>query len=97
MKECNTNKILINPVVAQNIEFRRVEEGEVILRMVKLAQERNINYTPSHEAAQAMYGYCLRKNIPPPGGMPNQPQYAPQPSPVVVPEGTTAIIINNPD
>ena len=50
VRECDTNYDLINPVVAQNIDFRKPEDGEVVLRMVNLAKERNIDYTPTHES-----------------------------------------------
>jgi len=36
--------------VAKNIDFKKPEDGEVVLRMVNLAKERNIAYTPSHES-----------------------------------------------
>lgn len=50
VQECDTNYDLINPVVAKSIDFKRPEDGEVVLRMVNLAKERNIDYTPSHES-----------------------------------------------
>lgn len=50
VKECNTNKDLINPLVAENIDFKNPEEGQVYLRLVQLAKERNIEYNPSHAA-----------------------------------------------
>ena len=69
VRECDTNYDLINPVVAQNIDFRKPEDGEVVLRMVNLAKERNIDYTPTHESCQSLHAYCLRKGIPPPEGV----------------------------
>jgi hypothetical protein len=36
--------------VAENIDIKIPEEGQVIKRMVELAKERNINYKPSHES-----------------------------------------------
>lgn len=84
VRECDVNYDLINPVVAQNIDFRRPEDGEVVLRMVNLAKERNIDYTPSHESAISMHAYCVRKGIPPPEGVGGAggpvPQYVPQPA-----------------
>ncbi len=72
--------------VAQNIDFKKPEDGEVVLRMVNLAKERNIEYTPSHESCQALGAYCLRKGIPPPEGVGGvdgpMPQYVPQPAAV---------------
>jgi hypothetical protein len=47
VKECHTNYDLINPLVAQNIDFKNPEQGEVILKLCLLAKERNINYTPT--------------------------------------------------
>jgi len=38
---------LINPLVAENIDFKKPMDGEIIYRMKELAQERNIQYTPS--------------------------------------------------
>lgn len=40
------------------------EEGRVIKRLVEIANERNINYTPSHESTISLSDYCLRKAIP---------------------------------
>jgi len=42
VRECDTNYDLINPVVAKNIDFKKSEDGEIVLRMVNLAKERNI-------------------------------------------------------
>jgi len=50
VKECDTNYDLINPIVAKNIDFVKAEDGEVVLRMVNLAKERNIEFIPSHES-----------------------------------------------
>lgn len=69
VKECDTNYDLINPVVAKNIDFTKPEDGEVVLRMVNLAKERNIEYVPSHESCQALGAYCMRKGIPAPAGI----------------------------
>jgi hypothetical protein len=81
VKECDTNYALINPVVAENIDIKKIDEGEVILRLVNLAKEKNVDYIPSQTAAQALHAYCLRKGIAPPeslsGG--DNPIYAPQP------------------
>jgi len=84
VKECDTNYDLLNPVVAKNVDFKTPEEGEVIMRLVQLAKERNIEYQPSHEVSQALHGYCLRKGIPAPEGIGGPdgpvPTYAPQPN-----------------
>lgn len=79
VKEAHTNYSLINPVVAENIDFKRPEEGEVIYELVKLAKERNIDYTPSHSSQQTLAAYCLRKNIRCPIDLVDvAPQYQPQ-------------------
>jgi len=86
VKECKTNKDLINKVVRENIDPRKPEEGEVGLRMYNLAQERNINYKPSNEVMVEIKAYCQRKCIPVPTGlrgpdvMPIAPQYMLQPT-----------------
>jgi len=85
VKECDSNYDLLNPVVAKNVDFKTPEEGEVILRLCQLAMERNIEYTPTHDAAQALHAYCLRKGMKPPEGCgvgPDGPvpTYAPQPN-----------------
>ena len=36
--------------MADKIDIKIAEEGEIIKRLVELAKERNIMYTPSHEA-----------------------------------------------
>lgn len=56
----------INKVIAQNIDIKVPEEGEVIKRLVELANERNISYTPSHDNLIALNDYCRRKEIPNP-------------------------------
>lgn len=72
--------------MAQNIDFKKPEDGEVVLRMVNLAKERNIDYTPTHESCQSLHAYCLRKGIPPPPGVGGVdgpvPVYAPMPAPM---------------
>lgn len=66
VKECNTNMDLINKVVRENIDFKKPEEGQVGLRLVNLANERNVNYTPSQALVMEIQGYCQRKMIPVP-------------------------------
>jgi len=78
VKECDTNYAVINPVIAENIDMKKCDEGQVILRLVQLAKEKNVEYIPSQQSAQAMHAYCLRKGIPPPGGVGvDAPVYAP--------------------
>ena len=82
VKECSHNKDLLNKVVADNIDFKKPEDGAIGLRMINLAAERNIQYTPSIEIASATQGYCVRKGFPVPsscadGGVQPAP-YVPQ-------------------
>jgi len=44
------NYDMLNPVIASNIDFKTPEQGEVIMKLVTLAKERNIDYNPSMEA-----------------------------------------------
>jgi hypothetical protein len=85
VKECDTNYALINPVIAENIDIKKVDEGAVILRLVRLAKEKNIEYIPTASSVQAMHAYCLRKGIAPPAGFEgaDAPVYAPMPGPIV--------------
>lgn len=64
VKECDVNYDLIHPVVAKNIDFRKLEDGEKVLRMVNLAKEMKIDYTPTREAAASMQAYCVLKDNP---------------------------------
>lgn len=50
-------------MVAENIDFKKPEDGEVIYRMRQIAKERNIAYTPSYEMQMALNGYCDRKGL----------------------------------
>lgn len=40
--QADESKELINPLVAENIDFKKPMDGEIIYRMKELAQERNI-------------------------------------------------------
>ena len=42
--QADEDKKMINPVVADNIDFRKPMDGEVIYRLRQLAKERNISY-----------------------------------------------------
>ena len=81
VQECYRNYDLLNPLVAANIDYKTIEQGEVILKLVTLAKERNISYVPSQESSTVLFAWCLRKNIPPPisvlGG--SAPVYVPMP------------------
>jgi hypothetical protein len=52
---------LINPLVAENIDFKKPMDGEIIYRMKELAQERNIQYTPSQDMQFALNTYLELK------------------------------------
>ena len=85
VKECDHNYALLNPVVAENIDMKKTDEGAVILRLVQLAKEKNIDYMPTQAALQSMHAYCLRKGIVPPGDLGiDAPVYAPMPQPLVI-------------
>ena len=43
------DKSIINPMVAEKIDFQKPEDGAVVYRMKQIAKERNIAYTPSYE------------------------------------------------
>jgi hypothetical protein len=47
VKECDSNYALINPVIAENIDIKKIDDGCVILRLVQLAKEKNVDYIPS--------------------------------------------------
>jgi hypothetical protein len=64
--EADESKDAINPVVAENIDFKVPEEGEVIYKLRLLAKERNIIYEPSYEMRIALNSYLQRKGIPDP-------------------------------
>jgi len=53
----------IHKTINEKIDIFVPEEGQVIKRLVELAKERNIQYTPSAEARQQLTDYCLRKEI----------------------------------
>ena len=48
--QADEDKTMINPVVGENIDFKKPMDGEVIYRLRQLAKERNIQYEPSHDA-----------------------------------------------
>mmetsp|Transcript_11408 Transcript_11408/g.7918 ORF Transcript_11408/g.7918 Transcript_11408/m.7918 type:complete len:84 (-) Transcript_11408:427-678(-) len=75
---------MLNPVVAANIDIKIPEQGEVVLRLVNLAKERNIDYIPSAESTSVLNAYCMRKEIPSPIDGGSAPAYIPQPVPLDV-------------
>ncbi len=81
VQECYTNYDLLNPLVAANVDYKTIEQGEVIFKLVTLAKERNISYVPTQESTTLLFAWCLRRNITPPItelGAP-APVYAPMP------------------
>lgn len=76
------NYDLINPLVAQNIDFKTPEPGEVILKLVLLAKERNIAYTPTIDSQQQLLAFCNRKGLAPPIQIMAVPTYVPMPAPL---------------
>ena len=56
-------KEFINPVVAENIDFKVPDPGEVIYKLKLLAKERNIGYEPSYEMRIALNSYLDRKGL----------------------------------
>jgi hypothetical protein len=55
--QADEDKKMINGVVAENIDYKRPMDGEVIFRMKELAKERNIQYTPSQDMQAALNTY----------------------------------------
>lgn len=77
--QADEQKEFINPVVADNIDFKKPLDGHVIYRMRQLAKERNINYEPTHDMMFAMNSYLELKGLQDPMGGSTVPsmQYAP--------------------
>jgi len=61
--QAEEDKSMINVLVAQNIDFKKPMDGEVIYRMRQLAKERNIQYEPSHDARIALNNYLDFKGV----------------------------------
>ena len=69
-------------MVAENIDFKKPEDGEVIYKLRLLAKERNIIYEPSYEMRIALNNYLDRKGLPDP----LDPDYKPVAVPVYNPQ-----------
>ena len=54
---------MINPMVAEKVDFIKPEDGEVIFRLRQLAKERNIQYEPSMDMRMALNDYLDRKGL----------------------------------
>jgi len=91
VKKSDEDYSCLNKVVADNIDLKIPSEGEVIKRLVELAQEKNIKYIPSSEATTALNDYCTLKQIKNPLGsspsLAQVPQYNPagMPPPMSLP------------
>ncbi len=68
VKKSDSDYSCIHKEVAEKIDIKIPGAGEVVKRLVELAQERNINYVPSHESAVQLSDYCSLKGIPNPLG-----------------------------
>ena len=56
--EFHTNKSLLHPVVAENIDISPRKTGAVIFKLCQLAKERNIDYIPSQENQDVLFEHC---------------------------------------
>lgn len=83
--QADESKEFINPVVAENIDFKVPDPGEVIYKLKMLAKERNIVYEPSYEMRIALNSYLDRKGLLDPLDENHKPMampvYNPQPKP----------------
>ena len=61
--QADEDKAMINPVVAENIDLQKIEDGQVIYRLRQLAKERNISYEPSYDMKIALNAYLDRKGL----------------------------------
>jgi len=61
--QADEDKTIINPMVAEKIDFIKPEDGQIIYRLRQLAKERNIDYEPSHDMRVALNAYCDRKGL----------------------------------
>ncbi len=64
MIKSDTDYTCLNKVVAENIDIKIPAQGEVVKRLIELAQERNIKYVPSTESSVSLNDYCTLKGIP---------------------------------
>ena len=61
--QADEDKAMINPVVAENIDFAKIEDGQLVYRLRQLAKERNIAYEPSYDMKIALNSYLDRKGL----------------------------------
>ena len=61
--QADEDKKMINPLVAENIDFMKPEDGQVIFRLRQIAKERSIPYEPSYDMRIALNMYIDRKGL----------------------------------
>lgn len=61
--QADEDKSIINPLVAENLDFYKPNDGHVIYRMRQLAKERNIQYEPSYDMRIALNNYLDFKGL----------------------------------
>ena len=61
--QADEDKTMINPVVAENIDIQKIEDGQTIYRLRQLAKERNIQYEPSYDMKIQLNAYLDRKGL----------------------------------
>lgn len=54
---------MINPMVAENIDFVKPDDGQVTFRLRQIAKERSIDYEPSMAMKEALNAWCDRKGL----------------------------------
>ncbi len=62
--QSDTDPSSINKIILDKINMKVPEKGEVVMRLIDLARERNINFQPGGESRAELADYCLRKEIP---------------------------------
>ena len=61
--QADEDKSIINPLVAENLDFYKPNYGHVIYRMRLLAKERNFKYEPSYDMKIALNNYLDFKGL----------------------------------
>lgn len=80
VKEFHSNYDLLNPVVAENIDYKTPEQGAVIYKLCEIAKQRNIEYTPTMDSQHVLLDYCDRTGkMVPIEGVQQVPTYVPVP------------------
>ena len=63
VRQADEDRKVLNPVVADNIDFNKHEQGHVVYRLLQLAKDRNISYEPSYDCSMALNDYLERKGL----------------------------------